>query len=130
MCPFYGCDITKRTCGHLDRYLSYEDSTYTDKESKKVKGHEVSLVYTNDIDEYSLGAELRSLGVWDLFKKLRRYGLDRDQIGILVRKFGKNMTNRQIIEDMGWTSHNHLYRRYKQALHDLAERGLKRRKHG
>jgi hypothetical protein len=119
-CPLAGCDITKQTCTHLDRYLAFSKHKYP-------KDREANLRFTSDIDDFSLRAEknTRPGQIWSLFKKLRAAGLERDQIGILLRKFGYGMTNRAIMKDMGWTSHDSLYRRYRKAMHTLTLRNLK-----
>jgi hypothetical protein len=63
--------------------------------------------------------------VWDLFKKLRKHGLTNDQIGILIRKFGYDMSRERIMQDMGWTSAKMFTLRYNQALDALRKRGFR-----
>jgi hypothetical protein len=83
------------------------------------------MLYTDDIDSFSFRMKTEPpAGIWDTYKKLRKYGLNRDQIGILIRKFCLGMTSRQIMEAMGWTSHQTFYRRYRAALKDLKTRGF------
>lgn len=115
-----GCILDKRTCVHLDRYLA----RHRDRGSSAFRP-QVKLLMAGDIDEFSrLKEEFEEGGVWDLFKKLRKYGLARDQIGILIRKFAYGMSNRTILEDMAWTSHSALHRRYIDALKTLKKRGF------
>jgi diphthamide synthase subunit DPH2 len=111
-CPFANCDISKKTCDHLDRHLAYGESQYTPQ---------VPVNYTDQIERYA-ELDLDKRDVWGMFKKLRKCGLDRDQIGVLIRVFCFDMTQRQILEDMHWTSFGMLQRRYKSALRQLQKR--------
>lgn len=79
---------------------------------------------SDDIESYGAPEREATSEVWDLFKKLRRYGLERDQISILLRRFVLDMTMRQICAEMGWTSMQTLYRRYRKALATLKKRGF------
>lgn len=103
---------------HLDSFLEY---------SEKLFGPVPSLVYTNDIDEYS-GAESTSKpaveGCWRFYKKIRGMGLASDQVGILLRKFQLDMSLREIQQEMGFTSYGSLYRRYRDALDTLKREGF------
>lgn len=116
VCPVKGCDIKEETCEHLDEHLRYQPG-YPDEE-------EASVYFTDRIEEYSR-EEPKGVGAWELFKKLRQYGLNRDQIGILVRKFAYNMSREQIKRDMNYTSNQTFDRRYKEALATLKKRGFK-----
>lgn len=116
VCPIAACDLSKATCAHLDKFLAYDPTA---------RLHQPQTFSTDTIEEFSSPEEEASPGVWALFKTLRKYPLKRDQIGILVRKFGIGMSNRQILDSMGWTSHSMLYTRYRQAVATLKEYGFK-----
>jgi len=115
ICPIQGCEISTATCSHLDRHLKYDSVASIIKPK---------LVVWDEIEEMATEAEPPEAGqVWALFKKLRAAGLNRSQVGILLRRHGYNMTDRQIIEDMGWTSKDTLESREKKALAVLKRRG-------
>jgi hypothetical protein len=120
VCPVAGCDIKKKTCPHLDDHLNYSSSSPV----RRPKLH-----FTNDIERYDTAADSEyappTAGAWQLFRKMRGIGLANDQIQILLRKFLLGMTVRQIKEDMGWTSTETYYRRYREALSVLKTRGYK-----
>lgn len=84
------------------------------------KGGEISYVYAEDIDDYTVPFLLSSYqpeqGVWEFFKLLRKLPLTNDQILILVCKFGLDMQVQQIVERMNWTSPSSYYFRYRKAL--------------
>jgi hypothetical protein len=105
----------------LDSYIAHGNKQLADGKQKHMK---ISTVYTNEIENFG-GEDVQRPGAWEMFKKLRRYGLNRDQVGILIRKFVYEMSNRQILEEMGWTSHSALYRRYREALTILKSKGFK-----
>lgn len=123
ICPIAGCSLLKRTCRHLDKYLAYDP--YSNVPGKNVN-REVNALHTGDIDDFSLRAEKvkpRTEGVLAFYWQLRPFGLSRDQVLILIRKFHVGMSNRQILIEMGWNSHDTLNRRYNEALEILKRNG-------
>lgn len=98
------------------------------KHGKKFSSEEVQLLYTSDIDDFSIfvQTEKGQGSVWRFYKKLRKFALDRDEIGVLVRRFCLDMTWGQILADMNWTSRSMLDRRYSSALRKLKNRGFKK----
>lgn len=117
-CWIGGCNISKKTCQHLDARMDYGRHMYEGR---------VGLYYTDMIEEEA--GELRTTnpaeGCWDMYKKLKGYGLQGDQILILLRKFVLGMNTSQIKRDMGWTSWDTLYSRYRAALRHLKKKGYK-----
>lgn len=118
LCPLAGCDITQATCEHLDAYLDYGPQMF---------GPTPSVFYTDQIERYP-GEESKdpTTGSWDLYKKLRRTGLDNDQILILIDRFAVGSTFRQIMEARNYTSMQTLLRRFNKALEHLKRRGYDR----
>lgn len=116
ICPFARCDLSKGSCEHLDRHANYDTSA---------RLYQPSVYFIHDIEEKAVEATQPKGEIWELFKKLRRYGLGRDQIGILLRKFGKDMSRAEILEDMNWTSNQTYDRRYRDAIATLKRRGYK-----
>ena len=127
-CPFAGCSLSESTCDHLDNYLNYDGQhTYTEPATNEVIHKGPSLLFTDDIDDFTpMTVSDESNPVWRMYKRLRKYPLSRSQIGILVRKFGAGMTNRQILADMGWTSHSLLHKQFTEALKILRNGGFGR----
>lgn len=129
-CPFGGCNLSDNTCEHLDGYLSYIENPHlnyvrkSEGEQKGLPKRKVRTLYTSDIDDYAVTEETTS-GVWELFKKLKKYGLARDQIGVVLRRACLEMNFRQIAEDMNWTHPQYAFRRYQEAIKTLRTRGYK-----
>ena len=119
-CPFEGCKLTLKTCTHLDKYLDYSSSTFTNPKN----GH----FYDASIKEKPIKVQKvlqdgpKRTTVWVMFKSIRHYNLLSEEIGIILRKFALNMSEYQIQIDMGWTSRA-LVRRFLQS-------GLKKLKVG
>jgi hypothetical protein len=125
VCPVDGCDLTTSTCRHLDKYIDYTLNKTTGFIKKGVRRKKLRTVYTTDIDEFGIRAEVQEgHPVWDFYKKIKSFGLARDQIGILVRHFGAGMSVRSIMREMGWTSFSSYYSRYREALDILKKRGF------
>jgi hypothetical protein len=116
ICPFGRCDLSERACEHLNKFTNYDSS------ERAIKPQ---VMFIDDIDEKPNTEVQESGQIWELFKKLRKFGMRNDQIGILVRKFGKDMTRREIMEDMGWTSNKMFEIRYNQAIDALRKRGFR-----
>jgi hypothetical protein len=102
-------------CEHLDRFLKYDPAS---REKKP------EIVFIEDVEKKPWIDKEEPGQVWELFKKLRRHGLKNDQIGILIREFGYNMTREQIMRDMGWSSVRMYVLRYNAALVTLRKRGF------
>jgi hypothetical protein len=114
ICPFGRCDLSTKACEHLERHASYDSS------ERFIKPE---VFFIDDIEEKPAADHAESGEIWALFKKLRKYGLDNDQIGILIRKFGYGFTHRQIMEDMHFTSFKIFTTRLNRALDTLRKRG-------
>lgn len=126
VCPFAGCDIRKETCHHLDRYLTMNNKNYINASGQQVPsihGREVKLSYVDWIDEKPGEKEPESGQVWALFKKLRAFGLQNDQVAILIRRFAYGMTFKQIYDEMHWVSMGTLHKRYKHAVDKIKREG-------
>lgn len=139
-CPFTGCDIRFGACAHLNEYLN---RGYFGPESSSQnflgKGQEDDHKLAANIDDYSLKAhelEENHSSTWEVFKRLRKYKMPRglkqskdlyltnDQVLLLVMKYAVGLSQRQIMEGMGWTSFDTFNSRHKQALRVLRKRGF------
>lgn len=99
MCPFARCDIRTTPCEHLDDYLEWG-------KTNRYFAPQVQTVRVKDIENFSegLGNAGNTQGVWELFKKLKRLPLNRDQIRILIRKYGLKQGRRQIMRELKWNN--------------------------
>lgn len=120
VCPIAGCSLKKATCRHLDSHLNYSPGSM---------GPGLSVVYTEGIDKLESegdGVSPRAEGAWELYKKLKKTGLPKDQVQIMLDRFVLDRTLQQIQADRGWTSFGTLRRRYMAALSFLKAVGFKR----
>lgn len=118
VCLRDGCDIRTKTCVHLDEHLKYQTT------SPKFKKGFVTGIDLDTVQESNLEKAEAGEGAWELFKKLRKFGLDRDQVVILVRRFAYNMSIRSIANDMNYLSKSEVQRRLSDALATLKRRGF------
>jgi hypothetical protein len=116
ICPFGRCDLSARACEHLNKFSGYDSS------ERAIKPQ---VLFIDDIEERPNVEPQEPGKVWELFKKLRKFGMKNDQIGILIRKFGYDMTRREILEDMGYTSNKMFEIRYNRAIDELRKRGFR-----
>lgn len=116
-CPFGGCDLTRKTCKHLDSYLTFGRTTF----EPRVRLHFVD----RDWIEKQSATLVPKPSLWEFFKGLRKYGLGNEQTLLLIYRFGLGMTLRQIHTACGWTSSRTLDRYYAEALRLLRKRGYR-----
>jgi hypothetical protein len=95
-CPFDGCDIRVNTCKHLDSFL-VSDTT------SKYYRPTPDILFTDKIEKFGM-IDGKEHPVWELFLELRGLPLSREQVRILVRVFGCNMSRAQIMREFGWNS--------------------------
>lgn len=100
---------------HLDLFLEYDPGA---------PRYRLQSIATSDIEEFP-APEPESGVIWQMFRRLRKYPISNDQIGIILRKFVMNYSHRQILEDMGYTSHGTLAQRLKSAFAILKSCGFR-----
>lgn len=127
VCPFKGCDIKTKTCWHLDQYLKVDGNTRVGPNGhviKRGRDGEPSIYPFEHVEEMKVKTEKVVKGqVWDLFKKLRHFGIPNHQIGILVRRFGYGMSFGEIQKEMGWTTYHGMYSHYRNAMNKIKKEG-------
>lgn len=118
-CPIAGCPIRTSTCQHLDKYLGWNVYRVHDR-------HKVELLYTDDIDlmQSEPPGGLSVEGAWELYKKLKKSGLKRDQISLIIDKVLLGKSFRDIVRERGWTTASLAHYRFKKAIELLRKRGI------
>lgn len=112
-CPIKGCDITRRTCSHLDSYVAGNTQSV----------NYISKPYWNN-EQVAPLPEPESTTAFDLREKLLLFELSDRQREILIHRFIYQSTYKTIKEEMKFINARVAQKFFKSTIDELKQQGL------